>query len=75
MRSTHQIKEHSPEQQDEAPDFDDHAHHGPADEHDEDAAEEQAGALDLVPLEEEERCPLHADDQRQADDEEKLKEG
>ena len=63
------------EEDDEAVALDDHAGDGPAEQHNDDAAEEGRRALHLVPLEEEAERPLQADDEGQAGQEQDLQSG
>ena len=67
--------EESAEEDDEAVALDDHAGDGPAEQHDDDAAEEGRRPLHLVPLEEEAERPLQADDEGQAGQEQNLQSG
>ena len=67
--------EEAAEEDDEAVALDDHAGDGPAQEHDDDAAEEGRRPLHLVPLEEESERPLEADDEGQPRQEEDLEGG
>ena len=60
------------EEDDEAVALDDHAGDGPAEEHDDDAAEKGRRPLHLVPLEEEAERPLEADDEGQPGQEKDL---
>lgn len=53
----------TPEQEEKAVDLQHDADDGPADQHDENATEEEAGGLHLMLLEEEAECPLQANDE------------
>lgn len=56
----------SPKQEEKAVDLQHDADNGPADQHDENATEEEAGGLHLVLLEEETERPLQANDKGQS---------
>ena len=67
------MRSSSPEQKEEAVDLQHHAHDGPADEHHEHTAEEEAGGLHLVLLEEEPERSLQPDDKGEPRYEEDLR--
>lgn len=62
----------SPEEAEEAIGFQDHAQERPAQQDDGHAPQEEAGALEFVPLEEEGERPPQADDEGEASQEQQL---
>lgn len=66
------VPQDRPEEADEAVSLQQHAQDRPAHEDDEDPPQEEAGALQLLPLEEEGEGPPEADDEDQAGEEEDL---
>lgn len=65
----------SPKQEEEAVDLQHDADDGPADQHDENTTEEEAGGLHLVLLEEETERPLQANDKGESGHKQDLERG
>lgn len=71
----HHDWEEAPKQEEKAVDLQHDADDGPANQHDEHAAEEEAGGLHLVLLEEEAERPLQADDKGESGHKQDISDG